>query len=247
VSDQEEPDGPMEVVGSDDEEDSEEFETDVEGESEEDPEGSSQGVPEPATTSDTPPAGELTPPHTMATSTAPVPGGSERGPAPASLDDEAVAEQVANRVEGRTSDAKTRSAEFRVGDTPPDKPDGDAKSTDAGNDLYPFPVQGDVDIATIPRKDHDGEFTSPIPLGAWVQLGEHPLVPERLVGRIAYVTSSPTILCNCNYAPRTHEHQAPDASITVQTRDEVGATLSLPREAFLRISVDGRHGVAAYG
>jgi hypothetical protein len=189
------------------------------------------------------PAGEPTPVTTQASSSLESPAG--RTSVPSGLSDEEVKEQ-AKAKEGRTSDAATRTEGTNLEEVKSDISES-AKPTDGGADVYPFPPQGDVDIATVNSKPQKGEKLPPLPVGAWVRLGDHELVPDRLKGHIAYVVTSPTQLCNCDYAPVTHEHQSETAGITVKTRDEVGATLTLPKEAFSEVSLDGRHGVAAHG
>lgn len=195
-----------------------------------------------------PPAGEQTPPDTHATSSLQSP--ADRGPAGAQGISKDDAKEAAERVKGSTSDAATRSEDVTASEVPPD-PTAMAKPSDGGPEAYPFPPQGDVDVATVTGKTKgktaEQEYLPPIPVGAWVRLGEHEDVPERFVGHLAYVTDSPTILCNCDYAPKTHEHQAPDALLTVKTRDEADATLVLPVEAFAEWSLDGRHGLAPIG
>jgi hypothetical protein len=72
--------------------------------------------------------------------------------------------------------------------------------------------------------------------------GSHDLVPDRLDGVAAAILQAPRILCNCDWAPTTHEHTDPDAAIIVRTRDDTGATLALPMDAFKEIARGGRHG-----
>lgn len=176
---------------------------------------------------------------------------------PQGSQDPALLDPVGNAIagkEGRTSDPATRIAETAVatdesgttsaGEThpdtvPPDISEG-TKPSDAGADAYPFPVQGDVEVALVPREVYEGEKMEPIYEGDFVVLGVHELVPERLQGAQAAVLDAPTILCNCDWAPRTHEHVHPTAGITVQTRDDVNARLTIPLAAISRILRGGR-------
>lgn len=196
---------------------------------------------------DRPPADEETPPHTLATTTAP-PGDSQvRSSVNTAALGENEEEAARERVEGRTSDAASRSADVQVDDVPPDLSAG-VKSSDGGPERYPFPPQGDVDIATVPTKKAKGEFMPPIPVGSWVRLkADGDVVPDRFDGRVATVESTSTYLCNCDFAPRTHEHQSPEGSLGVKLRDETGALLTITTEHIAEYSIDGRHGVLAHG
>jgi hypothetical protein len=80
-----------------------------------------------------------------------------------------------------------------------------------------------VDVATVDEGDGSGEFLAPLEVEDWVILGEHELVPERLVGRRAAVLQGTTGLVPLE--------EADDQVITVRTRDEVNATLVIPLAA----------------
>jgi hypothetical protein len=112
--------------------------------------------------------------------------------------------------EGRTSDPANREAGVVADAVPPDLPAG--------------PKQSDEPI-------YEGDF---------VILGQHELVPERLQGAEAAVIDAPTIICNCEWAPRTHEHPHPEAGLTVRTRDDTNATLTVPLEALAQVLRGGR-------
>ena len=134
------------------------------------------------------------------------------------------------RVEGRTSDAANRSADARVGDVPPDL-GADEKPSDGGEERYPFPPQGDVDVATVDPGNGKGEYLAPLEVEDWVVLGEHELVPDRLVGRRAIVTDAPRYLI-----PKDKEDEI---WIQVQTRDEVNAKLTIPLSAVKEVQKGG--------
>lgn len=139
---------------------------------------------------------------------------------PALVDPEKAA---VDRVEGRTSDASLRAADGpHIDDVPPDITDG-PKPSDGGVERYPFPQGGDVDIATVPTDTQDGEYFPNLEIEDSVVLLEHDLVPERLVGRRALVIDAPRYLVPMD--------QKDDVWITVRTRDEVNATLSIPLAA----------------
>lgn len=186
-----------------------------------------------------------TPSNTLATTPL---SSAARGPEavldPALADPEGTARQ---RVEGRTSDAANRDAGVTADEVPPDLNAG-PKQSDAGPELYPFPPGGDVDVATVNASSSEDEKLQPLAADDWVVLdGTHELVPDRLDGHIAYVVDAPTILCNCDWAPRTHEHPHPEAAITVRTRDEANATLYVPVEAFKFVGRGGRSAVMPTG
>lgn len=195
-------------------------------------------------TSERPPADEATPPHTLATTTAAPAKGPNAVSGPRPSDD---AEAAVGRVEGRTSDAANRSADVQVDEIPPDLSAGN-KPSDGGPEVYPFPPQGDVDVATVPTKKTKGEFLPPIPIGASVKIkADGKRIDKRFDGRTGLVTSSATFLCNCDYSPRTHEHQSPDASIGVSFRDETGALLTVTAEDVETVELSGRPVGAVHG
>jgi hypothetical protein len=139
---------------------------------------------------------------------------------PALVDPEKAAVE---RVEGRTSDASMRAADApHIDEVPPDITDG-PKPSDGGVERYPFPQGGDVDIATISTDVQDGEYFPNLEIEDSVILLEHELVPERLIGRRALVVDAPRYLVPMD--------QKDNVWITVRTRDEVNATLSLPLAA----------------
>jgi len=126
------------------------------------------------------------------------------------------------RVEGRTSDAANREAGVTASEVPPDINAG-VKQSDAGPDLYPFPPGGDVDVATIPEGDNAGEYLPPLSVEDQVVFIEHDLIPERLVGRRAFVVDAPRYLVPLD--------KAGEVWITARTRDEINATLTIPLSA----------------
>lgn len=135
------------------------------------------------------------------------------------------------RVEGRTSDAATRAEGTHIDEVPSDLNAG-VKPSDAGPEAYPFPQGGDVEVATVPKGDGAGEYWPSLEVEDYIVLGEHELVPERLVGRRASVVSAPRYLI-----PVGSEDQV---WITVRTRDEVNATLTIPLSAAASIEKGGR-------
>lgn len=193
-----------------------------------------------------------TPPWTKAENALVAPASAAAGSGDPGLTDP---QSLVDARKGTTSDPATRVADNAVttdeetnttlaGDThpdtvPPDVNDG-VKPSDGGPAAYPFPVQGDVEVGLIDRSVLDGEKMEPIYEGDFVVLGTHELVPERLVGAEAAVLDAPTILCNCDWAPRTHEHIHPTAGITVQTRDDANARLVIPLAAIARVLRGGR-------
>jgi hypothetical protein len=146
--------------------------------------------------------------------------------------DPALVDPVATakaRVEGRTSDASLRSVDGpHIDEVPADLGDG-PKSSDAGPERYPFPQGGDVDVATVPDGNQDGEYYPNLTIEDSVILVEHELVPDRLVGRRAFIIDAPRYLVPIE--------KKDEVWITVRTRDEVNATLNLPLAA-----VDVRRG-----
>lgn len=193
-----------------------------------------------------------TPPWTKAENALVAPATAAAGSGDPGLTDP---QSLVDARKGTTSDPATRVADGAVttdeetnttaaGDThpdtvPPDVNEG-VKPSDGGPAAYPFPVQGDVEVGLIDRSVLDGEKMEPIYEGDFVVLAAHDLVPERLVGAEAAVLDAPTILCNCDWAPRTHEHIHPTAGITVQTRDDANARLVIPLAAIARVLRGGR-------
>lgn len=152
---------------------------------------------------------------------------------PQSLDPALVnpEEAAKARTEGRTSDAATRAEGTHIDEVPSDLNDG-VKPSDAGPVAYPFPQGGDVEVATVPAGNGEGEYWPALEVEDYVVLGEHELVPARLVGRRAAVVSAPRYL-----VPVGSEDQV---WITVRTRDEVNATLTIPLSAAASIEKGGR-------
>ena len=97
--------------------------------------------------------------------------------------------------------------------------------------MYPFPQGGDVDVASVDPGDGKGEFLAPLEVEDWVVLGDHELIPKRLVGRRAIVTDAPRYLVPTS--------KLSDTWITVRTRDEVNATLTIPLDAVTEIQKGG--------
>lgn len=138
---------------------------------------------------------------------------------------------AAERVQGTTSDASTRSADVVQADVPSD-PSSGPKRSDAGPEEYPFPPQGDVDVATIDNKAHAGEYYPNLEVDDWVVLdGDHELVPDRLDGRRAIVLDAPRYLVPLE--------KKDDIWITVRTRDDVNATLHIPLAAVKEVQKGG--------
>lgn len=160
--------------------------------------------------------------------------GPSSGVAPESLDPMLMdPEKVAReRAEGRTSDAANRDAGVLHADVPADINEG-VKPSDGGPERYPFPPQGDVEIATVDAGSGAGEFMPALEVEDWVILdGAHDLVPERLDGRRALVLDAPRYLIP--------QDQVGDTWITVRTRDDVNATLHIPLSATKAIERGGR-------
>jgi hypothetical protein len=99
-------------------------------------------------------------------------------------------------------------------------------------DAYPFPQGGDVEVATVDAGNGEGEYLPNLEVEDYVILGEHELVPERLVGRRAAVIDAPRYLVPLD--------KKDEVWIRVRTRDEVNATLSIPLAAVERIEKGGR-------
>lgn len=138
--------------------------------------------------------------------------------------------EARRRVEGRTSDASTRSQEIDISSVEPDLNDG-PKQSDAGPELYPFPPQGDVEVLTVDPGNGKGEYFPNLEVEDWVVLGEHELVPDRLVGRRAVVLDAPRYLVPWD--------QKDNVWIQVRTRDEANATLHIPLAAVKEVQKGG--------
>jgi hypothetical protein len=138
---------------------------------------------------------------------------------------------AAERAEGRTSDAKTRDENTHVDEVAPDLNVG-VKPSDGGEERYPFPPQGDVEVASVEPGSGEGEYMLPLEVEDWVVLdGSHELVPDRLDGRRAAVLDAPRYLIP--------ESARADTWITCRTRDDVNATLHIPLDAVKSIEKNG--------
>jgi hypothetical protein len=135
------------------------------------------------------------------------------------------------RVEGRTSDAATRQADVDLTTVAPDITEG-AKPSDGGNVAYPFPPQGDVEVATVKPGNGKGEYYPNLEVDDWVVLdGSHKLVPDVLDGRRAVVLDAPRYLVPWD--------KKDEIWITVRTRDDKNATLHIPLAAVKEVQKGG--------
>lgn len=135
------------------------------------------------------------------------------------------------RVEGRTSDAATRKANIDLSTVAPDISEG-AKPSDGGPEAYPFPPQGDVEVATVDPGNGKGEYFPNLEVDDWVVLdGSHDLVPETLDGRRAVVLDAPRYLVPWD--------KKDEVWITVRTRDDKNATLHIPLAAVKEVQKGG--------
>lgn len=135
------------------------------------------------------------------------------------------------RVEGRTSDAATRQAHIDLTTVAPDINEG-AKPSDAGPVAYPFPPQGDVEVATVDPGNGKGEFFPNLEIDDWVVLdGSHNLVPDTLDGRRAVILDAPRYLVPWD--------KKDEVWITVRTRDDKNATLHIPLAAVKEVQKGG--------
>jgi hypothetical protein len=145
-----------------------------------------------------------------------------------------VDEQVAEAAKGTSTDAASRVAGTTVDevDQAPNYGDKPTDETDEeGNSTYDFPPQGDVEVLTVEETESEGELIAPLEVEDAVILGEHELVPDRLVGRRAHVIEAPRGMTNPDKLDETW--------VTVKTRDEVNAQLVLPMSAFKEIQKGG--------
>jgi hypothetical protein len=125
---------------------------------------------------------------------------------------------AAARVEGTTSDSAVRAEGTPASEVPVDTGVG-PQSTDAGT----APPGGDVEIATVEAGSGEGESWPPVTVEDQVILKEDPTVPPRLVGRRAFVIDAPR-----DPIPVGSEV---DTWLTVKTRDEVNAMVTVPLTA----------------
>lgn len=135
-----------------------------------------------------------------------------------------VRKAAAEGKKGRTSDPASRDESKRASSVPPDLSEG-VKQSDGGEERYPFPPQGDVDIALIGDKKYKGEADPPFNHETWVVLGEHESVPDHAVGQVAAMVDPEPDNDDC---------------YRVKLRGTSNEILSVPREAFARVSLNGR-------
>ena len=136
------------------------------------------------------------------------------------------------KFEGTTSDASTHVEGTSAADVPPDPNTNPDKATDAEN--YDFPPAGDVDISTVDPGGGEGEVMPKPTLEDWVVLdGTNDAVPDALDGRRAVILA---ILPDQEfYTPEEWD----EVSLTVRTRDDYGATLSIPTDAVKQLQRGG--------
>jgi hypothetical protein len=136
-----------------------------------------------------------------------------------------VPDDVAERLDGTTSDPATRDADVTAAEVPPD-PTAAVHQSDAGEEGYPFPPQGDVDRGLLSDRKRKGETPGPIEIEDWVKLADTDDVPDGLVGHTAAVIS------------KTVDDE--NETFKVRTRDEHNAELILERDSFAEVFRGGR-------
>lgn len=147
----------------------------------------------------------------------------------ATADDSGEEEEVLH-----TSDAAAHVEGVAIGDVAPDP------TSPAGSDTpdYPFPVGGDVDVASVEQQDFEGETPYPIPADARVILGATDNVPEELQGAPALVVST---------SEGEDDTGNPVQLVTVRTRDEHNSLVAdLTRDDFDAV-YSGGVGVRGFG
>jgi hypothetical protein len=143
---------------------------------------------------------------------------SDRVLDPMIVDPDAVQQET---FAGTTSDAGTRAEGTEAKDVPADPDNNPDKASDAED--YGFPPAGDVDIATVSTGPGVGEVVPALTVEDWVVLdGADASVPDALDGRRAVVLS---VEPNLPYYDPT---EWASALFTVRTRDDYGATLTVP-------------------
>lgn len=166
---------------------------------------------------------------------------------PALDDPEAFA---AERFEGTTSDAATRAEGTVAAEVAPDAPAAE-KPSDAGEEQYPFPPQGDVEVATVPEAAaKDDEFPPAFNVDDWVQLdGSHDAVPDVLDGHIAIILKAPSEPVGDAQEGDPYAARTPiqDENIIVRTRDKYNAVLSVPLDAIQAVGRGGRTELVPFG
>jgi hypothetical protein len=140
--------------------------------------------------------------------------------------------QVAEAAAGTSTDAASRAEGTSVEDVEAAPNEGDKPTDEEG---YDFPPAGDVEVLTITEQatieESAGHLMPPLEVEDWVVLGEHELVPDRLVGRRAVVLEAPRGM--------TPVENVADVWVKVKTRDEVNATLVIPLAAVSEIQKSG--------
>ena len=142
---------------------------------------------------------------------------------------------VTERLEGATSNAASRVE----GTTYEDVSSDPSTATDHASDAedYAFPPSGDVDVLTVDAGSGDGEFFTPPTIEDWVVLdGEADEVPDALDGARAAVLGYTL--------PEGVEEPIPwedreQVILSVKTRDQYNALLSVPFSAVKRVEVRG--------
>lgn len=141
------------------------------------------------------------------------------------------------------TDASSRVEGTSVQDVSPAPSEG-PHSSDAAD--YPFPPQGDVDVATVDDSDHKGEKPLPYPVGSWIILAEDDSVPEEFEGSLAVILESPTVTAGPDdWSNRVYQDIPKNAELTVRVR-ESGAVLVVPYDAVAQHALD-RATLVQYG
>jgi len=130
------------------------------------------------------------------------------------------------RLDGTTSDPATRDADVTAAEVPAD-PTAAVHQSDAGEEGYPFPPQGDVDRSLLSDKKRKGESPGPIEIEDWVKLADTDDVDDGLVGHIAAVLEK-------------REDDDGTETFRVRTRDEHNAELWVGRDSFEEVDRGGR-------
>lgn len=123
-----------------------------------------------------------------------------------------------------TSDAEARVEGVAIADVSPDPQEG-AKSSDSP--AYEFPPGGDVDVATVPDDEIEGETPAPIQPDSRVILGYTDAVPDEVQGHPALIVNLYTVEDEDGEEVQTFdvktrdEHDALVTGLTVEDVDEV--------------------------
>jgi hypothetical protein len=122
----------------------------------------------------------------------------------------------------------------------------DQTATSYASEVYPERAPIEVDIKDIEPADYEGETQPPFNAETFVVLdGESEDVPDELDGAIAAMIDWPVSVEHDHHTGQTITYDPPEATYVVKELSQ-GIRLSVNRDAFKKVSTNGRAGLVGF-